>query len=92
MADKKKDQGMILVLLDRFNKQRLPRAKEFKKKVDAGKVLDEYEEQYIEEVFQDIDKVKSLVERNPEYKKLLSEIMTMWNEIIRKNIENQKKT
>ena len=92
MADKKKDQGMILVLLERFNKQRHPRAMEFKKKVDAGKVLDEYEEQYIEEVFQDIDKVKSLVERNPEYKKLLSEIMTMWNEIIRKNIENQKKT
>ena len=60
--------------------------------MDAGKVLDKYEEQYIEEVFQDIDEVKSLVERNPEYKKLLSEIMTMWNDIIRKNIENHKKT
>jgi hypothetical protein len=92
MADNKKDQGIIFVLLERFKNQRYPRALALKKKVDAGGILDEYDEQFLDEVFQDFDKVKALVERNPEYKELVTEILNLWNDIIEKNIENQKKT
>ena len=47
MSTKDKDKGVILVLLERFNKQRLPRALSLKKKVDSGELLDDYDHKYM---------------------------------------------
>ena len=47
---KEKDKGMILVLIDRFNKQRYPRALSLLKKVDSGEILSDYDHAYIKEV------------------------------------------
>lgn len=57
MDQKEKDKGVVFVLLDRFNKQRLPRIKQLKKKVDSGVLLDKYDQRFIEEVQRDIRKV-----------------------------------
>jgi hypothetical protein len=91
MDQKQKDKGIILVLLERFNKIRLPHARAFKKKVDAGEVLGDFERGIIKEVQQDAAKARSLIERNPEYKDLVNKIVNMWNEIIEKDAENQEK-
>ena len=88
--DKDKDKGVILVLLERFNKQRLPRALALKKKVDSGELLNDYDHKYIKEIQKDAGQVKSLIERNPEYKDLAANIINLWSEIIEKDIENQK--
>jgi hypothetical protein len=37
MSQDSRDQGVIQVLLDRFTKQRLPRALQMKERVDKGK-------------------------------------------------------
>ena len=89
--NKDKDKGVILVLLERFNKQRLPRALSLKKKVDSGELLDDYDRKYIKEIQKDAGQVTSLIERNPEYKDLAANIINLWTEIIEKDIENQKK-
>ena len=47
MDQNDKDKGTIMVLLERFNKQRLPRALAMKKKVDSGELLDDYDHKYI---------------------------------------------
>jgi len=86
-----KDKGIILVLLERFNKQRLPRALALKKKVDSGELLDDYDHKYIKELQKDASQVRSLIERNPEYKDLAAKIINLWNEIIEKDIENKEK-
>ena len=91
MDQKEKDKGLIMVLLERFNKQRLPRALALKKKVDSGELLDDYDHKYIEEIQKDTSQVRLLIERNPEYKDLMAKAINLWNEIIEKDIENQKK-
>jgi hypothetical protein len=91
MADDKKDIGVILVLLERFNKQRYPRAMALKKKVDGGDVLNESDHLLIKQVMEDGKKVRSLIEKHPEYKDLATKAIDLWNEIIEKDLENQKK-
>ena len=88
---KQKDKGIIMVLLDRFNKIRLPQARAFKKKVDAGEVLGDFERDIIKGVEQDGAKIRTIVARNPEYQELYNNAMNMWNEIFEKDTENQKK-
>ncbi len=90
MSDKNKDKGIILVLLDRFNKQRFPRALAMKKKVEQGEVLNKFDLQLIDEVFDDARKIKPLLERNPEYKELAAKAINLWDEIVAKNLENEK--
>ena len=91
MDQKEKDKGLIMVLLERFNKQRLPRALALKEKVDSGELLDDYDHKYIKELQKDASQARLIVERNPEYKDLATNIINLWNEIIEKDIENQKK-
>jgi hypothetical protein len=91
MNEKDKDIGLIQVLLERFNTQRLPIALAFKEKVDSGVLLDEDEHKQIYKVQEDLNHIKSLIERNPEYQDVVAKILTLWLEIIKKDIENQKK-
>ena len=91
MNETEKDRGTIQVLLERFNTQRLPVAETLKKKVDSGQLLDESEHKQLYQVEKDLNKVRTLVERNPEYKELAAKILNLWSEIAIKDIENQKK-
>ena len=69
-----RDKGVILVLLERFNKQRLPRAKAMKKKVDAGELLNDHDLQFLRKIEKDSKQIGGLLERNPEYKELVTKI------------------
>jgi len=91
MDQKEKDKGLIMVLLERFNKQRLPRALALKEKVDSGELLDDYDRKYIKELQKDSSEVMLIIERNPEYKDLAANIINLYKQIIEKDIENQKK-
>ena len=91
MAKVSKDKGTIFVLLERFNKQRLPRARELKMRVDKGELLDKRDHALIKEVFSDARKIEQLVERNPEYRELYEDAVKLWKGIVEKDQENQKK-
>ena len=91
MDQKEKDKGLIMVLLERFNKQRLPRALALKEKVDSGELLDDYDHKYIKELQKDSSEVMLIIERNPEYKDLAANIINLYKQIIEKDTENSKK-
>ncbi len=92
MSEKSKDAGVILALLERFNKQRRPRALEMKEKVDRGEPLNEHDLILLKEVFDDAGRIKQLVDRNPEYLELYERGFNLWKGIIDKDLENQKGT
>jgi hypothetical protein len=92
MSEKSKDTGIILALLERFNKQRLPRALKMKEKVDHGELLNDDDHNLLKEVFDEAGKIKQLVDRNPEYQELYERGFNLWQEIIDKDYKNRQGT
>ena len=90
MSESSQDLGLITVLLQRLETQRLPRALSLKDKVDRGEVLDEFDIGFLEEVFADTGNVRPLVAQHPEYQDLVARMMNLYKEITEKALENEK--
>ena len=88
MTSISKDEGVIAVLLKRFENERWPRAQALKAKVDEGGVLDEADLSYLEHILTDAQQVMGLVQRFPKYAPLAKGIIAMYNEIMTKSQEN----
>jgi hypothetical protein len=86
----RRDRGTILALLNRFNKQRMPRAVALKEKVDAGELLNDSDLRIVREVQNESNQIRGLLERHPEYIELAAGAIEMWNEIREKDAENRK--
>jgi len=91
MNESSTDAALIQVLVDRLEKHRLPVALELKEKVDQGDVLNDREIEFLEEVLGDVDKVKPLLERHPEWQELAARMVSLYNEITTKALENEPK-
>jgi hypothetical protein len=89
MSASQKDAGTIQALLERLNKQRLPRALELKKRVDAGGRLEDGDIDFLHRVFEDANSVQHVVARYPEYQKLVAQLISLYSEITKKALENE---
>ena len=89
MNDTSKDAGLIQVVAERLEKQRLPRALSIKEKVDAGEVLDEFDIEFLEQVFEDASSLKPLIDRHPAWQPLAAKMVNLYKEITDKALENQ---
>jgi hypothetical protein len=90
VAQISRDEGVILVLLERFTKYRLPRATALKKKVDSGELLNKRDRDLLKRVKEEAAKIRPYVARNPKYQEIARNALDMWNDIIEKDLENQK--
>ncbi len=90
MADASKDTGLITVLAQRLETQRLPRALTLKDKVDRGEKLNDFDIAFLEEVYEDIQKVRPLVDRHPEWQTIAAKVLQIYAEITAKALENEK--
>jgi hypothetical protein len=66
MEESAAELGTIYALIERFEKQRLPRLLELKKRVDEGGVLSESDIQFMDQVMLDAQRSKRLIEMDPE--------------------------
>jgi hypothetical protein len=90
MADASKETGLIVALAKRLETQRLPRALALKDKVDRGETLNDLDLGFLEEVNEDMQKVRPLVERHPEWQPVVAKMLALYNEITSKALENEK--
>jgi hypothetical protein len=90
VTDQSKDAGVIAALVDRLTKDRLPRALTLKDKVDRGEPLDDYDIRLLEQVFADVDQVKPLLSRHPEYQEMAGRMIRLWKEITDKALQNEQ--
>jgi hypothetical protein len=91
MSEFSQDDGVIIVLLQRMETQRLPRALKLKEKVDAGEQLADTDITFLKEVFTDASRIKPLIDRHPEYHDMVTRVLSLYTEITEKALENEKK-
>ena len=75
MDKKTEDTGVILVLLESFEKQRLPRIIEIKLKLEYGDIINEFELEYLSEALHDARMLFPYLDRHPEYRELVAKII-----------------
>ena len=92
MSQQTRDQevGIATVLLQRMEKERLPRALDLKAKVDAGGCLDDLDIAFLERVFADTQEITPFLERHPEYQEVAAKMATLYQEITARALDNEK--
>ena len=90
MNDSTTDAGLIGVLLERLEKQRLPRLLTLKEKVDGGESLDDVDLDFLESSIADARKVIPIIDRNPEHQSLATKVMELYKDISEKALQIEK--
>jgi len=90
MSEPSKEDKVITVLLERFEKQRLPRALSIKEKVDAGEPLDNLDTVFLDELLEDIGDVKPVVDHRPDLQAMYARVVHLYHEITAKALENEE--
>lgn len=90
MSGSTMDTGLIEVLLERLEKQRLPRLLALKEKVDAGESLIDEDLDFLENAIVDARKAIPLIDRHPEYQSLAAQVMELYKDISEKALQIEK--
>lgn len=90
MDESTEDRGIVLVLLERFQTQRLPRALAIKEKIDQGGLLDDFDITFLETIFREFANIRKMVDKHPEYEPLVAQVIHLYHEITARALENEK--
>ncbi|HZM33810.1 MAG TPA: hypothetical protein VFC18_04880 [Burkholderiales bacterium] len=91
MTDKPNDIGVLTALAQRMVDQRLPRALAMKERVDRGEVLSDRDVAFLDEVLEDARKIAPILNRNPKFEEAARTMARLYQEIMAKALENEKK-
>ncbi|NOR26544.1 MAG: hypothetical protein GQ542_19565 [Desulforhopalus sp.] len=92
MEESEDELGTIYALIERFEKQRLPRLLELKKMVDKGGLLSESDIRFMYQVTLDAQRSKRLIDRHPEWHKFCAEVIHLYEEIAERALDNENKS
>ena len=86
------DEGVIEVILEKLEKQRLPRLLVLKEKVDGGRSLEDFDLDFLEISIADAKKTIPLINRHPEYHALAAHVMCLFEDISAKALAIEKRS
>ena len=92
MTKSSKEEGVILALIERFEKQRLPRLQALKEKTDNGELLSNEDVAFLDTVIHDAQQSKQLIDRHPEWHAFCANVVHLYETITEKALGNEKKS
>ena len=90
MRQNEQDAGTIAALMKRYLTYRLPRMKRLLARVKDGGQLSDEDIAFLERVRKDSVDNQRLLKRNPEYQELANQSLALFEEIIRRGVENEE--
>lgn len=84
------DTGVILVMIQTFERQRLPRIIKIKERLDDGDRLTELEIEYMSEALHDARSLLPYLDRHQEYKPLFARVIHYYKVISDKALANEE--
>ena len=90
MTISEQDAGLIEVLVERLEQQRLPRALDLLAMVDRGERLSDLDISFLEEALQDASDVKPFFDQHPEWQDLAGRVVHLYKEITTQALENEQ--
>lgn len=90
MSESETEEGIALVLLNRLNEVRLPRALAIKEQVDRGEPLSDSEIAFLDRVFEEAVANQSKWEKHPELTEIISKLAGLYKEITEKALANEE--
>ena len=92
MNEPQHDAGTIQVLLERLEKFRIPRVLAIKTRVDAGLLLTDDDSEFLKRIREEGRQVAPTLAKHPEYQALASRLVSLYDEITRKALENEQRS
>jgi hypothetical protein len=84
--------AVIQTLVERFEKQRLPRLLELRNRVENGQALSDMDIQFMIQVTLDAQQNRPLIERHPEWRNFCAEVIHLYEEITERALKNETKS
>lgn len=91
MTTQHDESGILTVLIERFERQHLPRLLDIQANLERGERLADYDISFLQEVLTESEKIRSLIIRHPEYEALASKAVGLYREITEKALANEAK-
>ena len=92
MAEPDKDAAILQVIIERFEKQRLPRLQDMQERVEKGETLDDWDTEFLDDVLDTAREIKPMRDERPEYQGFYARAVHLYNRITEKALENAKGT
>ena len=91
MAYPLENKGVLTVVLERFQKHRLPRIMRIKDLVDNGGTLNQSDIYFLSKVFHDTQQYSYFVSTHHEYQTLFSDVTSLYDKITKNALNNEAK-
>ncbi len=91
MATQQLEAGVIQAILERLEQQTLPRALDIKQRVDGGDKLMDSDTLFLDNALANLRRDGPYVQHHPQWEKLYSRLIDLYDQITRKALENEQR-